>query len=288
MIRWQAPAKVNLFLHVTGRREDGFHTLQSLICFADIGDEISLEYATTKDDFTITGEFAHAIAHNTDNLVWQMIEAVRNSGRHIPPLAITLEKNLPVAAGLGGGSCDAAAALHALESLTQIEIAPDARFRILASLGSDLPACYHAKTALMEDTGHRITPWPDLPDLGILLVNPRQPLPTGGIYRGVTAFRAEQSFSPPLSRDEWLALLANSTNDLQSVAEKQLPVIAEICRELHSLPDCLIARMSGSGASCFALFENREMAESAAQSYSHRHPSHWVKAGNIIRSTAHG
>ena len=281
---WPAPAKLNLYLHVIGRRADGFHLLDSLVAFSDIGDRLMIAPAP-RLTLDITGPFARDLAQDDprENLVWRAAEALAARRGRAPEVALTLEKNLPVASGIGGGSSDAAAALKALAAGWQATLDERALRTIAAELGADVPVCVIARASFFGGIGEEIAPAPVLPPAPLLLVNPGIALPTA------TVFRVRQgAFSPaarfaaaPASVAELASLLAERRNDLTDAAIGIVPAIADVLARLTAQPGALIARMSGSGATCFALFETKAAAEAAAASLQSEQPRWWIAAGKL-------
>jgi 4-diphosphocytidyl-2-C-methyl-D-erythritol kinase len=274
-----AAAKVNLYLHVVGRRADGYHLLDSLVAFADIGDRLVVRRAASLA-LDLSGPHAAALAETgEDNLV---LRAARLLARHAgiaPAAAIHLEKNLPVAAGLGGGSSDAAAALRALAALWHVPIDKAA----FVQLGADLPVCLHAGPAWVGGIGEEIEAVPDLPAAGILLANPRRMLPTVAVFAARRGpFSAPGRFSPMPRNARGLAqALAARGNDLTAAAVGLVPEIADVLAAFAGLEGALLARMSGSGASCFALFSDRAAAERARAALTAAQPQWWCAAGDL-------
>lgn len=272
-----APAKVNLFLHVGAVEADGYHPLVSLVAFADIGDRVTLEPAL-EASLNVTGPFAGALADEPPerNLILRALTAVG-----APPFAVTLDKRLPVAAGLGGGSSDAGAALRLARALGLS--ADDAALeRAAAAVGADGPMCLWAQPCWAEGRGDRLTPEPRLPPLPAVLINPGAPSPTGPVYRAYDANPAGAADRPEAPTD-WspaavIAWLANQRNDLQAPAIAIEPRIGEALTEAAALPGARLARMSGSGATVFALFEGLASARSAAERLSGDRPEWWVQS----------
>lgn len=281
---WPAPAKLNLYLHVTGRRADGYHLLDSLVAFSDIADRLSVAPAP-RLKLDITGPFARDLARENPqkNLVWRAAEALAARLGRTPEVALTLEKNLPVASGIGGGSSDAAAALKALAAHWQAALDEGALCAIAGTLGADVPVCVIARASFFGGIGDEIVAAPRLPAAPLLLVNPGIALPTASV------FRARQGpFSPPArftsapgSVAELAALLEARRNDLTDAAIGLVPAIGDVLARLAAQPGALIARMSGSGATCFALFETTAAAEAAAASLKVEQPRWWVAAGKL-------
>jgi 4-diphosphocytidyl-2-C-methyl-D-erythritol kinase len=262
-----APAKVNLTLHVTGRRADGYHLLDSLVVFADAGDRLTLA-AAPADRLTVTGPRAAGVPTDGSNLV-QRAAALIGGG----PFAITLEKHLPAAAGIGGGSSDAAATLRAIATLTGRAL-PDA-----LPLGADVPVCLHARPCRMSGIGERITDIPPLPAFHLVLVNPGVPVPTGKAF---DALATRQNPPMPDALPDWpdaaalACWLAAQRNDLEDPARMLAPAVGVALALLSETGGCLLARMSGSGATCFGLYASRPEADAAARALQAAQPGWWV------------
>jgi 4-diphosphocytidyl-2-C-methyl-D-erythritol kinase len=282
---WPAPAKLNLYLHVTGRRADGFHLLDSLVAFSDIGDRLSVAPAP-RLSLAITGPFAHDLAQDDaqKNLVWRAAEALAAKLSRAPDVALTLEKNLPVASGVGGGSSDAAAALKALAVHWQASIDERALCAIAATLGADVPVCVVARPSFFGGIGDEIAAAPPLPQAPLLLVNPGIALPTASVFRARHGgFSAASRFaSAPASVADLAAILKERHNDLTDAAISIVPAVGDVLERLAAQPGALLARMSGSGATCFALFETTAAAEAAAASLKMEQPRWWCAAGHLI------
>jgi 4-diphosphocytidyl-2-C-methyl-D-erythritol kinase len=278
-----AAAKVNLYLHVTGRRADAYHLVDSLVAFADIGDRLAVRPARSLS-LTIGGPEAAALAGvQDDNLV---LRAARLLARHAgiaPGAAIHLEKQLPVAAGLGGGASDAAAALRALAALWRVPVDEAELRRLGLALGADVPVCLYARPAWVGGIGDALDPAPDLPAAGILIANPRRALPTAAVFATRTGpFGSAARFSPmPADAAALAHALAGRRNDLGAAAQSLVPEIGAVLAALARLDRALIARMSGSGASCFALFADRASAEAAQLELAREHPRWWCAAGSL-------
>ncbi|WP_210204319.1 4-(cytidine 5'-diphospho)-2-C-methyl-D-erythritol kinase [Devosia submarina] len=281
-----APAKVNLALHVVRRREDGYHDLESLVVFADLADELEAVAAET-DSLVVIGPFAKNLGSGEGNLVLRAIAAFRARwpGAVADGLALRLTKNLPVAAGIGGGSADAAAALRLMAGLSSHAI-PFAELSDLAArLGADVPACLVSAPLLARGVGELLSALPEFPALHIVLVNPLVPLPTADVFRRL---RAHDNYPlpelpSPLTRPAQLGIwLAETRNDLQPPAVKLVPIIGDIVEQLAATQGCILARMSGSGATCFGLFGSEGQAHQAAQTLRATHPDHWVAAAPLL------
>jgi 4-diphosphocytidyl-2-C-methyl-D-erythritol kinase len=278
MFEEAAPAKVNLALHVTGRRNDGYHRLDSLVVFAEVGDVLRAR-AGGDLSLTVTGRFAAALATEPDNLVLRAARALAAAAGIAATAALTLEKNLPVASGIGGGSADAAAALRLLARLWRIA-PPDPVLAL--RLGADVPVCLAGRPARMGGIGEALSAIPALPPCGLALVNPG----VGVATREVFAARAG-AFSPPLPAPEaWpdaaalAGWLARERNDLEAPALRVQPAIGGVLAAVRARPGCLLARMSGSGATCFGLFADPAAAAAAADALAR--PGWWTWGGRIL------
>jgi 4-diphosphocytidyl-2-C-methyl-D-erythritol kinase len=281
-----APAKINLALHVTRRRDDGYHDLESLVVFADLADEIEA-VAAKSDQLVVTGPFARALGNGDTNLVSRAVLAFRERwpGNVQIGLAMTLRKNLPVAAGIGGGSADAAAALRLMASIAREPVSVPDLTALASSLGADVPACLISSPLVARGVGEILSPLPEFPKLHVVLVNPLVPLATAEVFRRL---RAHDNYPlpalpTPLTRPAQLALwLAETRNDLEPPAIKIVPVIGELIDRLAQTQGCILARMSGSGATVFGLFGSGAQAHQAAQDMRAAHPEHWVAAAPLI------
>lgn len=245
----QAPAKLNLALHVRHRRPDGYHELETLFAFVAYGDVVRVQPADT-DRFTLTGPFAAVLAGEGDNLVTRAAARFRKAfggGAH----AIELEKHLPVASGIGGGSADAAAALRALATLHGVSHDDPALVAIADGLGSDVPACLLGRTAFGRGRGEQLEPLEGLADAPVLLVNPGVGVSTAAVFRSWDGVDRG-----PIGRGDLLAVARAGRNDLEPPARAIAPAIDMVLEALSGQPGVLLARMSGSGATCFALFES--------------------------------
>ncbi|WP_264210995.1 4-(cytidine 5'-diphospho)-2-C-methyl-D-erythritol kinase [Leisingera thetidis] len=263
-----APAKINLTLHVTGRRADGYHLLDSLVVFADAGDRLQLDPGSGLA-LEVSGLFAEGVPADHRNLVWKAAAGAGWTGR------IRLSKQLPHGAGIGGGSSDAAAVLRAAAG--QGSRIPDA---LPLSLGADVPVCMAARASRMQGIGEQVTP-AELPPLHALLVNPGAHVPTGPVFSAL-ASRASppmpQDIPPFASAEDCAAWLKEQRNDLEAPALALAPVIDRTLADLRSSRGALLARMSGSGATCFALYPTKKAAHMAAYEISAEHPDWWCSA----------
>ncbi|MEX0645891.1 MAG: 4-(cytidine 5'-diphospho)-2-C-methyl-D-erythritol kinase [Parvularculaceae bacterium] len=270
MIEVTAPAKINLFLHVGPTRADGLHAISSLFVFADGGDRIAASLARDVS-LKIEGPFAPALQGFPvkENLVWRAAEALALASGGHSGAALILDKRLPIAAGVGGGSADAAAALRALIDLWGVDIAPGSLSRLAFSLGADVPACLARRPVYVEGAGEIVTSGPRLPELWVCLVNPRVETPTGPIFRAFD--EANPTPLPPaLDRRSGFtdqaaltAYLLASRNDLEPHAISRQSVIGAARDFLADCEGCLIARMSGSGATVYGLFDSQAPAAEA-------------------------
>jgi 4-diphosphocytidyl-2-C-methyl-D-erythritol kinase len=281
-----APAKVNLTLRVLGRRADGYHELESLVAFANIGDTVRLVPGDGLS-LTVRGPSAAKAGPEADNLVLKAATALAARIIGVRLGAFALEKMLPVAAGLGGGSADAAAALRLLARANELRL-DDARvFEAACATGADVPVCLEPRVRVMHGIGEILSPPLDLPALPALLVNPGVAVPTRDVFA-----RWSPAATPlPLfdwaaaggiaNRDQLLRLVGLQANDLEAPAIAVAPAIAEVLAALRALPGCRLARMSGSGATCFALFSAATEAILGAEALSGQHPQWWVRAGAL-------
>lgn len=275
----KARAKVNLYLHLCGQRADGYHLLDSLAVFPDICDVVSVT-GETGPELEIVGPYSGSLNGQPvdDNLVLGAARAMAESTGRSLDISLRLEKNLPVASGIGGGSSDAAAALRLLARLWQCEVPGE----LALTLGADVPVCLKAPDPTrMQGIGELLTLAPELPDFAMVLVNPGIEVPTGAVFNGV----ADKSPRPGPEMperfggfDDLVDWLAQQRNDLQPAAEEICP---EIGRVLRSLSDAPLARMSGSGATCFGLFGSVAQAGQAAERLHRSSPAWWVTAAGV-------
>ncbi|MGB0497750.1 MAG: 4-(cytidine 5'-diphospho)-2-C-methyl-D-erythritol kinase [Rubricella sp.] len=270
-----APAKVNLTLHVTGRRPDGYHLLDSLVVFPRLGDVLSFE-PSSRLSLTLGGPFGIDLAADADNLVLRAAELIA-PGRGA---ALHLDKRLPVASGIGGGSSDAAAALRLLSR--ELDLALPPRDTALA-LGADVPVCLHPGAGRMRGIGEEIAPVPGLPPFWLVLVNPGQALPTPEVFRRLGPDALGRMEDPPGNPDfdGFVAWLGAQRNALEPAAISVLPRIATVLDAIAGTPACRLARMSGSGATCWGLYATEAEALTAAEALRAREPAWWVAAGPV-------
>jgi 4-diphosphocytidyl-2-C-methyl-D-erythritol kinase len=279
-----APAKVNLYLHVTGRRDDGHHLLDSLVAFADIGDRLRAEPAASLSLAVDGPEAADLAAVGDENLALLAARLLADRAGITAGAALHLDKHLPVAGGIGGGSSDAAAALLALRQLWRLPLDDNALCELGARLGADIPACLYRRAVWVGGIGERLEPAGPLPEAGILLVNPRRALPTAAVFAARRGpFGHAGRFAPMPSEASALArALMPCRNDLTEAAIGLVPEIAPVLARLGRLPGSLLARMSGSGATCFALFADRAAAEAARAVVAAAEPWWWCAAGGFV------
>ncbi|CAG1015499.1 MAG: 4-(cytidine 5'-diphospho)-2-C-methyl-D-erythritol kinase [Rhizobiaceae bacterium] len=280
-----APAKINLALHVTGRRADGYHLLESLVAFTRFGDRLAVRPAPI-DAFSVAGAYGQAIPADDGNLVLRARDLLRQAvGPAARPVAITLEKNLPVASGVGGGSSDAAATLRALCRVWDIDPRGEAVRGVAAALGADVPMCLAARPLAARGIGHDITALPFFPALPVVLVNPGVSVSTPAVFS-----RLAGSENPPLPllppfTDEKAAVdwLATTRNDLEAPARALAPEI-DAARAALDVAGAGLSRMSGSGATCFGLFASIEHATAAAERIRGNRPGWFVAATHTMAS----
>ncbi len=268
-----APAKINLALHVTGQRKDGYHLLDSFVMFADVGDWVSVRDAAGAT-LTVSGPESKGAPSDARNSVLQAAQFLNQTN-----LALALEKNLPTAAGIGGGTADAAAAIKAICTLRKQNV-PDN----VLQLGADVPVCMQGVATRMSGIGEVLTPVKSLPSIACVLVNPRVGVSTPEVFNrlkskdndampvGMPGFETAQSLAG------WLA---QQRNDLEAPAINAAPEISRVLNVLSAEKDQLLARMSGSGATCFALFETITQARKAASKISNDHPDWWVQPARL-------
>ncbi|MDE0390134.1 MAG: 4-(cytidine 5'-diphospho)-2-C-methyl-D-erythritol kinase [Rhodospirillales bacterium] len=283
MIRVEAPAKLNLYLHVTGRRADGYHELDSLVTFTALVDTLEIVPADALS-LTVSGPCAEALGTG-DNLATRAAAALAERLGRRACVRIALLKRIPVAAGLGGGSADAAAVLRGLARLWGLGAAHVSDFQDVAlGLGADVPVCLDSRAAYMAGIGETLSAPPPLPACGVLLVNPGVPVPTGAIFAARQGpFSAANRFrETPSDASALTALLRSRRNDLEPPARAQLPEIGRVLDWLGAMPGCLLARMSGSGATCFGLFADEATATQAARAIARENPDWWVHATQLV------
>ncbi|MCB1556070.1 MAG: 4-(cytidine 5'-diphospho)-2-C-methyl-D-erythritol kinase [Alphaproteobacteria bacterium] len=282
-----APAKVNLALHITGRRPDGYHALESLVAFASVGDSLAIAPASAFS-FSCAGPFADSFSKREsgpDNIVVRAAGALATAlGKDMPAAQITLTKNLPLASGIGGGSADAAATLRGL--IQWWALAPGSvpdLMPLMTALGADVPVCLASHPARMEGIGDILKPLSRFPALPVVLVNPLKPCDTARVFRGYQGpFRSPAPWPGDFpDSSEFISFLKERHNDLTNTATEIVPEIGSVLAALEENAPCRLARMSGSGATCFGLFPDQRSAQEAAQALAARHPEWWVVSGTL-------
>lgn len=282
----RAPAKINLTLHVHGRRADGYHDLESLVAFAGTGDDLRLEPARTLA-LEVSGPTASLAGNDADNLV---MKAARLLAERVDGLKVGtfhLTKRLPVAAGIGGGSSDAAAALRLLARLNNLPLSHPALIETARLTGADVPVCLEPRARMMRGVGEALGPALNLPRLFAVLVNPRVPVETPSVFKalGLQPGQGLSGAAHPVpeapSPDALLAILKETRNDLEPPALHLQPVIGEALGLMRGTDGCRLARMSGSGATVFGLYDDCEAAAEAAKQIGRTRPDWWVKATSL-------
>lgn len=278
-------AKINLTLRILGRREDGYHELQSLVAFARVGDKVKADEGEGLS-LDVVGPFAKGLESEADNLVLRAARSLRDLTGVTTGAHLTLEKNLPVASGIGGGSADAAAALRALMRLWNVEPDETSLVALATSLGADVPVCLSSSSALMWGIGEKIARL-RLPQAWFVLVNPRFALRTSAVFRELAAPPLkDEPAAPPLpaftSLDGLVRWAVEEGNDLEAPAIAIASRIGEVRKAIAGTADCLLARMSGSGATCFGLYPSEEAALEAEHALGAAHPDWWVAAGEAL------
>lgn len=281
-----APAKVNLSLQIKGHRLDGYHELVSLVAFASVGDELSASEAATLR-LEVIGSNSQALKEDVpsqdDNILVKAARALQLETGTRKGAKLVLEKNLPVAAGIGGGSADAAAALRLLCALWEPNVAPERLAQMALQLGADVPVCLGSHATLMSGIGEVLSPKVMLPSMPCVLVNPHVSVPTGKVFARLNAPMVGEKdpvICPPTfsSLENLCAWLEVHPNDLEAPAREIAPVISEVLDLLSQLGTPILTRMSGSGATCFGLYESQGDAEQAAADMKARQPNWWIAA----------
>lgn len=279
----RARAKVNLDLRVLGRRADGYHELESLVAFAGVGDMLSLDPGANLS-LTLAGPRSEGLTVDEDNLVLRAARALAAAWPGLRAGRFHLVKRLPVASGIGGGSADAAAALRLLARLNGIAPVDPLLREVAAQVGADVPVCLDSRARLMAGIGEKLGPVLRLPPLFAVLVNPGVGVETVAVFRALGLGAGEMlaearaaGLAAPASARELLGYLASTTNDLAVPAQRIAPMIGEVLERLAALTDCRLARMSGSGATCYALFDDCVASAAAANALQRDRPGWWVK-----------
>lgn len=287
VIRAVAAAKLNLYLHVLGRREDGYHLLDSLVTFATAHDLVEVE-STPYFSLSLHGPYSMGLLmEDTDsNLVTKAVKGLAAALGRKPHVTVKLTKNLPLASGIGGGSADAGAALRALCALWDVPVDAPVVTELAARLGADVPACLDCRTAYFGGTGTDLSPAPDLPDdCWIVLVNPNVAVPTPAVFKARSGdFSAPARLPGPVAdvRELAVALKDGRQNDLSAPAEAVAPIITQVLAALDSTTGCLLSRMSGSGATCFGLYTDADRAVAAAAILHRMRPGWWVQPAALL------
>jgi len=281
-----APAKINLALHVVGRRPDRYHELETLVVFADVCDELEATPGPA-DRLIVEGPFATGLGSGETNIVSRAVEAFRSRwpGAVEGGLDILLRKNLPVAAGLGGGSADAAAALRLMARQASAEIPTADLLALAATLGADVPMCLLSRPAMVTGIGERVSPLASFPACHVVLVNPLIPVVTAEVFRRLDSHQNPvlPRLPDPLTRPAQLGLFLEGTrNDLEPVAIGMVPEIGALVGRMSTRTGCILARMSGSGATVFGLFGSSALAHQAAHDLRSTHPDYWVAAAPLL------
>jgi 4-diphosphocytidyl-2-C-methyl-D-erythritol kinase len=284
-------AKVNLTLRVVGRRTDGYHDIESMVAFADCADHLTLTPGSELE-LSATGPLAGACGATSDNLV---IKAARLLRERVPELkagSFTLDKVLPVAAGIGGGSADAAAALRLLAQLNGLALDDERLHAVALATGADVPVCLASRPCVMTGVGESLLPL-SLPIMPCVMVNPRVPVATKDVFNALGLRNGELLVGATdvlrgtawpeagASVEDWVEVLAASSNDLEGPATRIQPIIGNVISALSATNGAWLARMSGSGATCFAIYENTADAGRAADDLRRDHPEWWVHAGTL-------
>jgi 4-diphosphocytidyl-2-C-methyl-D-erythritol kinase len=278
----KAPAKINLTLRVVGRRTDGYHELESLVAFADLADTLTLQ-PDTVTALEISGPFAAACGPLADNLVIKAAAALRERLRGPRGGRFLLEKNIPVAGGVGGGSADAAAALRLIARLNGLAPGDPRLAAVALGVGADVPVCLDPRPRIMRGVGELLSAPVELARLPALLVNPRVPLPTRDVFTAFagTPFSDKPLGPVPRGADALVGFLESHGNDLTQAAIACAPVVADVLASLRGLAGVRLARMSGSGPTCFGLFASPQEAAAAAQHLQSARKDWWVYCGSI-------
>lgn len=275
-----APAKVNLSLHITGKRADGYHLLDSMVVFTEFGDQLEI---TESETFSLTcsGDYGDLIASNNDNLVMKAARGMQQLDGKKSGLKVQLRKLIPVSAGLGGGSADAAAVIRFLCAQWNIDIDSSYVKELALSLGADVPVCLSHNPQQMAGIGEMITHLPIMPSLNLLLVNPKVALATADVF---TAYQHQNRPTPQAwnGKEDLISYLRSCRNDLQPAAMSICPVVQEVLSVLSSLPQCLLARMSGSGASCYGVFASEDAMHLASKQLAKEKPGWWQAPTRVL------
>lgn len=269
-VRRIAPAKINLFLHITGKRADGYHLLQSLVAFTDFGDQLTIKNA---DQYSLVITGNNNLPATQENLVSRAIHATAAALKRPPNVAVTLDKHIPLGAGLGGGSSDAATAIKALLNLWDEKLTQETLQKIFLGLGADVPVCYHGAAATMEGIGDLVTPLDDFIPMPAIIAYPNVHCSTADIFKKI---------APPYSHNVVvfpdINFISAQKNDLTGAAISEASEIKNVLEIIKDQDGCKLSRMSGSGSACFGLFDNTTQSEFAAQRIQKACPDWWVRS----------
>lgn len=287
LVRAAAAAKLNLYLHALGRRDDGYHLLDSLVAFASPHDVVTVR-ESGGFSLEITGPFAAPLLAEdlSRNLVTRAARALAAALGRAPDVAVTLEKHLPVQGGIGGGSSDAAATLRALAALWGLDPDDPAPARVAPALGADVPVCLFGRTAYFGGVGELVEQAPELPPgLSLVLVNPGVGLSTKDVFKARTGPWSQSGRLERAAREvgEFVAMLGARDNDLMAPAIALAPVVGQVIDALAATSGCHLARMSGSGSTCFGLYASRAEADAAAKALTAANPGWWVAGADFVR-----
>ncbi len=286
-----APAKINLFLHITGRQANGYHLLDSLVGFVDIGDTIKIE-PHDSFSFEITGKFANHFQEkdrvsniDSENLVVKAARRLAQICEKPLNVKITLKKSLPLAAGIGGGSSDAASTIWGLQELWELKRDEEYLLPLMTNLGADVPACLNSTPVIMRGIGDILTAAPNMPEVAVLLVNPMINCPTRDVFIHYHGHFKSDVQIPNHFTDlyDLIAFLNNTENDLYDSALQSIPEIGNVIHSIKIEDGCLLSRMSGSGATCFGLFESESAVKKAKDHILRENPDWWVETGWLNR-----
>ena len=282
-IHLNAPAKLNLFLHITGKRADGYHLLQSVMIFVDVGDDMEFY---PHDGFLIDaeGRFATDLPSPAENIIYRAAKALAETFRVPLSAGIRIKKNLPIASGVAGGSSNAATTLLGLSKLWGLPDDRDRLHKIAISLGADVPACLIRRPVWAEGIGEKMSALPHMPPLHFVLANPMIATPTAEVFA-----RFKNRISAPIqysgrkkTMDEWISDLRLYRNDLTEAAIEVCPEIQFVLRALRDTPNCHLARLSGSGATCFGIYDTPYAAQAAVNKLRTQYPDWWITSANLL------
>ena len=280
-----SPAKLNLFLEVLNKEHNGFHNLNSLMCFCDIGDYIKLEKSSSLS-LEIEGPFARNLKkfNKNENLIIKSIKVLKKAIDFDSNFNIKLVKNLPISSGLGGGSSNAATVVRAICKIQSLNIPNKRLMDLLFSLGSDIPFCFLGKTALVQGVGEKVEPTNIIPIFNVLLVNPLIEVSTKEIFKKINNFSKKKTKLPnyKMEINELIKFLSFTKNDLQDIASDLQSEIKLILNIFKSDKNVLLYRMSGSGGTCFGIYKNKTTLESAVQFFQKYNKNWWVRSGKIL------